>query len=688
MPLPQKLATVVGGRSATASSILGLFAKGEAGAWYDPSDLTSMYQDNGGVTQATIGQPVGLMLDKKYNLARGPELADTRFADPTKWLLSSGATCYATISNGLLTIVADNNATSNYSDAEIKNSTGSSFLPALANGWYEVVITVDSTSGGGIAVAVGNNQTAAYTAPGTYRSIMRAGANTAFAIKRAASATACTGVVSYFSCKQIPGNHLYQTGTARPTLKPDHYYGPNIFTNGGFDTLDLTNWNTIGNAGAVTVNASGQCVVTLPSSGMLNSGPETQALGVVAGKQYELEFDLVANPGNALSYIRMTSSAGAISGVSAFDIAPPAISRATTGKYSYRFTAPYSNPYLKFLTAAGTASATFTIDNVSVREVLSLGPELTPNLTTPTQTSVSGTTTSTSNSITFNSTSTVAEYISFTPAQVIKANTLYELTFTVLVTAGTVRGLFYGDNAAGAVGQYRSSGTFTEQLMVGAAGSFTQRLNFGASVAGTAATITNISLREVMPPRTTYLDLDGSDDSMFTPGAFDMGATPVVTVASGFRKPLPGASTVLLETSPDATNNSNSFSIVPPAQTGTVPIRFVTCGNTAGVYVSVDVADVSLTGIVPVIAVMQSDKNAFTTSARINGGKFSVKNSNSGMTAGNFSSTQQLFFGRRNNASLPFSGRMYGAVIRGTLSNAAEVSLIEKYFSQKMGLAL
>jgi len=49
-------------------SPLSLFANGEQGAWYDPSDLTTLYQDSAGTTPvAADGDPVGLMLDKSGN---------------------------------------------------------------------------------------------------------------------------------------------------------------------------------------------------------------------------------------------------------------------------------------------------------------------------------------------------------------------------------------------------------------------------------------------------------------------------------------------------------------------------------------------------------------------------------------------------------------------------------------------
>ena len=42
-----------------------LFAGGTEGAWYDPSDLSTLFQDSAGTTPVTAsGQPVGKMLDK------------------------------------------------------------------------------------------------------------------------------------------------------------------------------------------------------------------------------------------------------------------------------------------------------------------------------------------------------------------------------------------------------------------------------------------------------------------------------------------------------------------------------------------------------------------------------------------------------------------------------------------------
>lgn len=50
------------------AAITALFANSEKGFWYDPSDLSTLFQDSAGTTPVTAaGQPVGRMLDKSGN---------------------------------------------------------------------------------------------------------------------------------------------------------------------------------------------------------------------------------------------------------------------------------------------------------------------------------------------------------------------------------------------------------------------------------------------------------------------------------------------------------------------------------------------------------------------------------------------------------------------------------------------
>src|SRR3712207_4298621 len=55
-------------RGTTAAfSPLSLFAGGTQGAWYDPSDLSSMFQNSNGTTAAAVDSPVGKINDKSGN---------------------------------------------------------------------------------------------------------------------------------------------------------------------------------------------------------------------------------------------------------------------------------------------------------------------------------------------------------------------------------------------------------------------------------------------------------------------------------------------------------------------------------------------------------------------------------------------------------------------------------------------
>ena len=61
----QTTSATVGPVAASIFSPAALFAAGEQGVWYDPSDMSTLYQDAEGTMPVTaVGQPVGKMLDK------------------------------------------------------------------------------------------------------------------------------------------------------------------------------------------------------------------------------------------------------------------------------------------------------------------------------------------------------------------------------------------------------------------------------------------------------------------------------------------------------------------------------------------------------------------------------------------------------------------------------------------------
>lgn len=83
-------ATVIGGKKPSFNlEILKLFANGEQGFWYDPSDMGTMYQDAGSIPLAGTTQPIGVMLDKSKRLVEGAEIFDKiDFTASAGWVTS------------------------------------------------------------------------------------------------------------------------------------------------------------------------------------------------------------------------------------------------------------------------------------------------------------------------------------------------------------------------------------------------------------------------------------------------------------------------------------------------------------------------------------------------------------------------------------------------------------------------
>jgi hypothetical protein len=68
-----------------------LFGGGLAGAWYDPSDLSSMWQESTAATPAVVNSPVGKILDKSGN---GNHAVEVGVATTTRPILRLGAEGY------------------------------------------------------------------------------------------------------------------------------------------------------------------------------------------------------------------------------------------------------------------------------------------------------------------------------------------------------------------------------------------------------------------------------------------------------------------------------------------------------------------------------------------------------------------------------------------------------------------
>ena len=226
-----------------------LFAGGIAGAWYGPSDLSTLFQDSAGTTPVTTtGQPVGLMLDKSKGLVLGPEVV-TNGGGPFTSTTGYSAVGSATISidTGRLKVVQTVGFTEGVfyllPDNTFSNRTVISFDVDLGS---STLVQVQAGNG-----SFGNGETVTQniTSSGTYNIITTVLRNGGSGITfKAGSAT--NFFLSRISIREFPGNHAtqataaarptYQTGPARATLdKVDDRLSVTVPTGGFTGTMVL-----------------------------------------------------------------------------------------------------------------------------------------------------------------------------------------------------------------------------------------------------------------------------------------------------------------------------------------------------------------------------------------------------------------------------------------------------------------
>jgi hypothetical protein len=227
-------ATVIGGKKPSFNlEILKLFANGEQGFFYDPNDLSTMFQDAAGTVPVTaVGQPVGLIFDKRKGSATGinlhtpttPMNATVYPATGTRSGLditvSQEVSGYASVSLGMPTVVG-------------KTYLLELIAPDVAGFW--VLVSDNSSSDSA------NRRTAISTAPGSKINtkitfIFTASAAVTYIHLNRGTSVTSPATFKDVSVREVLGNHAYQTTSAsRPILRQNAVTGANYLEFDGAD---------------------------------------------------------------------------------------------------------------------------------------------------------------------------------------------------------------------------------------------------------------------------------------------------------------------------------------------------------------------------------------------------------------------------------------------------------------------
>ena len=245
-------------------SPLSLFASGEQGVWYDPSDITTMFQDSAGTTPVTaVEQPVGLLLDKSKGLVLGSELVtngtfntDTAGPTVTGWTTNPVGLSTASVFSGKF-IVATSSGTGFGRQGEV--------LTLSVGTTYRITATIRSVSGttpsaffylgtvvGGFGVAkqLVNTTSVAQTYTGFFTATQ---ATNYLVVGSDSSSTNAVTEFDNISVQSLIGNHATQsTGTKRPVLSARY----NLLTR--TEEFDNVAWTAGGTTmtGSKTINTT------------------------------------------------------------------------------------------------------------------------------------------------------------------------------------------------------------------------------------------------------------------------------------------------------------------------------------------------------------------------------------------------------------------------------------------------
>ena len=246
------------------------------GAWFDPEDISTMFQDSAGTTPVTaLEQPVGLWLDKSKGMGLGPEIVTNGdFSNGITGWIGVGGSISAVDGKAVLTTDGSLSFPQIYQNIStipvgiplriswsVSNNTTTRQFKALIFNTTDSVIVYDSGS---------------VNTSGDFTSIWVAGAslNKSYRLIVIANSSVSAGLSATFdniSVRELKGNHATQSITAsRPTLSARYNQLLNSATLSTQSVTTVAAQYTLSFTGTGSVTLSGTATGTLAGTGANN----------------------------------------------------------------------------------------------------------------------------------------------------------------------------------------------------------------------------------------------------------------------------------------------------------------------------------------------------------------------------------------------------------------------------------
>ena len=230
---------------ATEFSPASLFTSGVAGAWYDPSDYSTLFQDSAGTTPVTaVEQPVGLMLDKSQGLVLGTNL----------YISAASAGASALNANGTVS-TSGLQATATCTTAGTYGITFTNVAPSAIGKSYQIKVTIVSQSvSGRIYLDFGGVAGIFVDPPASGVTRIAVNAVSTGIPLRAYMLSGSIGnifAISFEYVSELPGNHASQaTSASRPILRARY----NLLTYS--EQFDNAAWTSTGSFVTISANVA------------------------------------------------------------------------------------------------------------------------------------------------------------------------------------------------------------------------------------------------------------------------------------------------------------------------------------------------------------------------------------------------------------------------------------------------